>query len=366
MAFDVVRRRAEEFGEGDRSWILSGLRGVGKTVLLNELLDQVSSRGWITAKVEAGPSTSLSIALSQSLLRGLRTATGRYPEPRLRRLLGIFKAFSVKVDPAGNFSLGVDVQPVAGVADSGRLSDDLAAMFDALGETARDLGTGVIVLIDELQEATAADMAALNTAVHLIGQAEVALPVMVVGAGLPSLPAQLAEATSYAERLYDYRPIGLLEDAAARDALTVPARDRGVEWSDDGLAAAVGAAGGYPYFIQAIGKQVWDLAARSPISLHDVELGLAEARREVDDGLYRSRWERATPGQRQLLRALAELSGDGPAAVAEVAKALGKRRTSDISVARDEVINKGLAYAPDRGLLAFTVPGMHDFILRQP
>lgn len=366
VAFDVVRRRAEEFGEGDRSWILSGLRGVGKTVLLNELLDQVSSRGWITAKVEAGPSTSLSIALSQSLLRGLRTATGRYPEPRLRRLLGIFKAFSVKVDPSGNFSLGVDVQPVSGVADSGRLSDDLAAMFDALGETARDLGTGVIVLIDELQEATAADMAALNTAVHLTGQAEVALPVMVVGAGLPSLPAQLAEATSYAERLYDYRPIGLLEEAAARDALTVPARDRGVEWSDDGLAAAVGAAGGYPYFIQAIGKQVWDLAARSPISLHDVDLGLAEARREVDDGLYRSRWERATPGQRQLLRALAELSGDGPAAVAEVAKALGKRRTSDISVARDEVINKGLAYAPDRGLLAFTVPGMHAFILRQP
>lgn len=362
----MLRRRAEEFGEGDRSWILSGLRGVGKTVLLNELLEQVSTRGWISAKVEASASSSLSIALSQSLLRGLRTATGRYPEHRLRRLLGVFKAFSVKVDPSGNVSLGVDVQPIPGVADSGRLSEDLAALFETLGETARDLGTGVIVLIDELQEATSQDMAALNAAVHLIGQAEVPLPVAVVGAGLPSLPAQLAEATSYAERLYDYRPIGLLDDPAARDALTVPSRERGVEWGEDGLGPALAAAGGYPYFIQAIGKHVWDVAVRSPISLDDVELGLAEARREVDDGLYRSRWERATPAQRVLLRALATLGGGGAAPVGEIARSLGKRRTSDISVARDEVIDKGLAYAPEKGLLAFTVPGMHDFVLRQP
>jgi hypothetical protein len=194
----------------------------------------------------------------------------------------------------------------------------------------------------------------------------VPLPVAVVGAGLPSLPAQLAEATSYAERLYDYRPIGLLDDVAASEALTVPARDRGVEWSDDGLAAATATARGYPYFIQAIGKQVWDVAVRSPISLADVELGLIEARREVDDGLYRSRWERATAAQRDLLRALATLGGDGPAPVGDIARSLGKRRTSDLSVARNEVIDKGLAYAPERGLLAFTVPGMHDFILRQP
>ena len=365
-AFDVLRRRAEDFGEGDRSWIVSGLRGVGKTVLLNELLDQVNTRGWISAKVEASASSSLSLALSRSLLRGLRTATGRYPEPRLRRLLGIFKAFSFKVDPSGNVSVGIDVQPIQGVADSGRLSEDLTALFEALGETARDLGTGVIVLIDELQEATPADMAALNTAMHAIGQTDVPLPVLLVGAGLPSLPAQLAEATSYAERLYDYRPIGLLDDAAAHDALTVPARERGVEWDDDGLTAAITAAGGYPYFIQAIGKQVWDVASRSPISSGDVDLGLAEARREVDDGLYRSRWERATPAQRELLRALARLGGDGPAPVADIAAALGRRRTSDVSVARDEVINKGLAYAPERGLLAFTVPGMHEFIARQP
>lgn len=365
-AFDVVRRRAEELNEGDRSWILNGLRGVGKTVLLTELLNRVSGRGWFSAKVEAGATASLSVSLGQSLLRALRTATGRHPEPRLRRLLGIFKAFSLRVDPIGTVSLGVDVQPIQGIADSGRFSDDLAALFDALGETARDLGIGVLVLIDELQEATAAELAALNTAVHHVGQADVPLPLIVVGAGLPSLPSQLAEATSYAERLYDYRSVGLLDAAAARQALTVPAKERGVDWDEEGLAAAVGTAGGYPYFIQAIGKHVWDNARTSPISLEDVEVGLADAGREVDDGLYRSRWERATPAQRDLLHALAALARDGAAAVADIARFMDKARTSDISVARDELIKKGLAYAPERGILAFTVPGMHEFIVRQP
>ncbi|MGH9278418.1 MAG: hypothetical protein ACRD12_10000 [Acidimicrobiales bacterium] len=146
----------------------------------------------------------------------------------------------------------------------------------------------------------------------------------------------------------------------------MPATERGVAWAEDGAEAAVRTAGGYPYFIQAIGKHVWDNARRSPIAVDDVEVGLAEARREVDDGLYRSRWERATPAQRDLLRALAARGGDGPAAVADIAKSMGKSRTSDISVARNELIKKGLTYVPERGLLAFTVPGMHEFIDRQP
>ena len=364
--FYVVRRRAEELGEGDRSWVLNGLRGVGKTVLLNELLSQVSDRGWITAKVEAGASASLSVSLSQALVRGMRTATGRHPEPRLKRLLGVFKAFSVTVDPTGAVALGIDVDPVRGVADSGRFADDLAALFEVLGETARDLRIGVLILIDELQEATPEELRALNTAVHHLGQADRPLPLTFVGAGLPSLPAQLAEATSYAERLYDHRHIRLLREQASHDALTVPARERGVDWASDGLAAAIATARGYPYFLQSVGKHVWNNARRSPIDVEDVELGLVDARREVDDGLYRSRWERATPAQRDLLGALAGIGAEGPATVAEIAKAMGKPRTSDISVARDELIKKGLVYAPERGLLAFTVPGMHDFINRQP
>lgn len=364
-AFGVVRGRAEELGEGDRSWVLHGLRGVGKTVLLNELLAQVSDRGWITAKVEAGATPSLSVALSRALVGGLRTATGRHPEPPLRRLVGVFKAFSIKVDPTGAVAVGVDVEPIKGIADSGRLAGDLAALFEVLGETARDLGIGVLVLVDELQEADAEELAAVNTAVHDLGQAPAPLPLAFVGAGLPSLPAQLADATSYAERLYDYRPVGLLGSEASRDALTVPTRQRDVEWDHDGLEAAVEAAGGYPYFLQSVGKHVWDHARSSPIDLDDVTVGLADARREIDEGLYRSRWERATRSQREVLRAVAQVGGTGAATVAEIARAMGKRRTSDISVARDELIKKGLLYAPERGLLAFTVPGMDDFIDRQ-
>lgn len=363
--FETARRRAEELGEGDRSWVLTGLRGVGKTVLLNELLGQVSNQGWITAKVEAGGQAALSVALARALVKGMRTATGRHPESVLRRLLGVFTAFSVKVDPTGSVALGVEVDAVRGVADSGRFAEDLAALFEVLGETARDLGVGVLILVDELQEASSAELTAVNTAVHQLGQAEVPLPVMFVGAGLPSLPAQLAEATSYAERLYDYRLIGLLDDTAARAALVVPVEARGVQWGAEGLQEAVDVARGYPYFLQAVGKHVWDSAVRDPITVDDVRVGLEHARREVDEGLYRSRWERATPAQRELLRALARLGGPGDAAVSELAVELGRARASDLSVARDELIKKGLVYAPQRGRLAFTVPGMDGFIERQ-
>jgi hypothetical protein len=307
----------------------------------------------------------LSVALSRALVRGMRTATGRYPEPRLRRLLGVFKAFSLKADATGTVSLGVEVDPIRGVADSGRFADDLGALFEVMAETARELGIGVLILVDELQEADPEELAAVNTALHHLGQGEVPLPLMLVGAGLPSLPAQLADATSYAERLYDYRPVGLLDDQAAIDALTRPTHALGVEWDDPALEMAADVAGGYPYFLQAIGKHVWDNAISSPISVDDVRVGMRDARREVDDGLYRSRWERATPAQRDLLRALADLAGDGAATVSALASRMQKSRTSDLSVARNELIKKGLVYAPERGVLAFTVPGMDEFVLRQ-
>jgi hypothetical protein len=365
-AFTVVRRRVDELGEGDRGWILHGLRGVGKTVLLNELLAQVSDRGWIAAKVEVTPATPLPVALASALVRSMRMATGRHPEPRLRRLLGVFKAFSLQFDPpSGRVSLGVEVDPVAGVADTGRFADDLAMLFEVLGETSRDLGVGTLILVDELQEASLADLSAVNTAVHQMGQWDLPLPVVFVGAGLPSLPAQLAEATSYAERLYDYRPVGLLDATGAAAALTRPTQAYGVSWEPDALAAALAIAGGYPYFLQEVGKHVWDAARSSTFNLDDVSVGGQFARQEVDEGLYRSRWERATPAQRKLLKAMGELGGDNPVAISDLAAAMGKRRVSDLSVARNEVIKKGLLYAPERGQLAFTVPGMHAFIARQ-
>jgi hypothetical protein len=365
-AFDIVRRRAEEHGEGDRGWVLNGLRGVGKTVLLNALLAQVSEKGWIAAKVEATPGTPLSVALSHALVKAMRTATGRHPQPALRRLLGVFKAFSLQFNPAtGTLSLGADIDAVRGVADSGRFADDLAALFEVLGETSAELGIGTLILVDELQEATPEELIAVNTAVHLLGQGPVPLPVTFVGAGLPSLPAQLADATSYAERLYDYRPIGLLDDASARQALVGPCAQLGVSWSDDALDEALAVAGGYPYFLQTIGKHVWDAAASSPITIDDVGVGGGFAKQEVDEGLYRSRWERATPAQKELLRALGVIGGEDAAPISELVTAMGKRRVSDLSVARNELIKKGLVFAPERGLLAFTVPGMSEFIARQ-
>jgi hypothetical protein len=299
------------------------------------------------------------------LVSGLRTTTGRHPERRLRRLLGVFKAFSVTIDPSGALGFGIDVEPVRGIADSGRFAEDLAGLFQTLGETARDLGTGVLILIDELQEASAAELTALNTAAHEIGQADVPVPLALIGAGLPSLPAELAVATSYAERLYEYRSVGLLDEEAARDALVVPTREREVRWLPAALDRAADEARGYPYFVQAIGKHVWDHARRTPITPEDVEVGLRHARREVDEGLYLVRWDRATHAQRELLRAVAACAVEGAAAVSDVAAAMGRRRASDLSVARTEVIRKGLVYAPERGMLAFTVPGMREFIARQ-
>jgi hypothetical protein len=364
-SFDIVRRRAEELGEGDRSWVLHGLRGVGKTALLNELDAMVSSRGWISAKVEATPATPLAVSLASSLVKSMRSATGRHPEPGLRRLLGIFKGFSVKVDPStGAFSLGADIAALPG-ADSGRLSEDLATLFAVLGETARDLGVGTLIMVDELQEATGEELTAVNTAVHALGQGGEPLPVLFVGAGLPSLPAQLAEATSYAERLYEYRPVGLLTTVDSTAALTVPTTAQGVSWDDDALDAALAIAAGYPYFLQEVGKHVWDVSPGPQITVDDVEVGGEFARREVDEGLYRARWERATGAQRALLHAMSDLGGDGAVTVADLVAPMNKNRVQDLSVARTELIRKGLLYAPERGQLAFTVPGMSAFIQKQ-
>jgi len=363
-AFDVTRRRCEELGEGDRPWVIHGLRGVGKTVLLGELLSQVSARGWIVAKVEVAAGRPLPVALARELQRALRTATGRHEPGRLRRLLAVFSAFSLSLDPTGGLSVGLDIAPERGTADSGDLGVDLTALFEALGEAARDLGIGALVLVDELQEAQTDELRALNTAVHQLGQGERPLPVIVVAAGLPSLPRLLAEVTSYAERMYDYRPLGSLDRPAAAAALTRPADALDVAWAPAALDVALDSAQGYPYLLQATGKHVWDVAVRSPISAEDAHLGVSAARAEVDDGLYRSRWERATPRQRALLRAIATLGGSEPVAVADLARELG-RPTSGLSVAREEVLRKGLVYVPQRGFLRFSVPGMHAFVLRQ-
>jgi hypothetical protein len=300
--------------------------------------------------------------IAQALNQALRAATGRgRGREALGRALSVFKSFSLRASPDGSFALGIDAEPALGRADTGDLEVDLTELLTDVGESAADLQAGTVIFVDEMQDLAKPDLAAVAGACHETGQRN--LPVAVVGAGLPNLPTALTEAKSYAERLFAYRTIGALDREAATAALVRPAAALDVEWSSPALDLVLDRTQGFPYFVQAFGREIWDYAAGSPISAADAEVGIDVARRELDIGFFGSRWERATGGQRLYLRGLAE-TGDGPASSAEVARRMG-RRPSDVSVARDQLIRKGLLYAPDRGTIAFTVPGMAEFVRRQ-
>lgn len=354
--------------EGDRPLIISGLRGVGKTVLLNELVSRAAdSRRWITVKIEAVNGRSLALQLSQALHTAIRRqmSMGDHLAEKLRRAAGALRSFQVKVDPAGTYSFGFDIQPLTGIADSGRLETDLRELLEELGAAARALDMGVLLAIDELQEAPPADLNALNVALHEIGQSARPMPILFIGTGLPSLPAVLADATSYAERLFDYRRLDLLTDAETRQALQGPTEKLGVAWDDDAIELALDTVGGYPYFAQSCGRHVWDVRAHPEIiTVEDARIGTSRAQDEVDRGLYQSRWDRATPAQREVMRAMA-LDDGRPSSIQDLVARTGKKRTSDLSVSRRELIRNGHVYSPDRGYLAFTVPGMSSFIERR-
>ncbi len=363
-AFDILIRRCET-GIGDRGLVLYGLRGVGKTVLINEFQAMAERRDWITVKVEAAGGKSVLPMLVQSLHRSLRTSASHFSVKRVLASLRVFRSFSVKVDPSGSYSFGVDVEPLAGHADSGDATRDLGDLLRQLGDTSRDLGVGTLLLIDEMQDVPAAELKALNAAAHDIGQGAEPMPVVMCGAGLPSLPEVLSRATSYAERLYEFIALGPLGHEAASDAITVPSLTLDVRWKPEALNAVHTFSAGYPYLLQTAGKYVWDYAASSPVGRADAEAGLVAARREIDAGLYRARWQRATPAQRQVMRAIADLTNEEPVTTAAVAQGVGRPR-QELSVPRDQLIKKGLVYAPERGLIAFTVPGMADYVRRQP
>ncbi|WP_026545544.1 ATP-binding protein [Arthrobacter sp. 35/47] len=354
--------------EGERPVIISGLRGVGKTVLLNDFVRRAhESPRWIAIKLEATAGRSLSQMIALELhteLRKLMT-TGEHVREAFAKALRVFRSFQLKVDPAGTYSFGFDVEPEPGVADTGDLERDIRELFEEIGLAARSIDSGVLIAIDELQEAPTSDLNALNVALHILGQSAWPVPLIFIGTGLPSLPAVLADATSYAERLYDYRSLDLLGDDETKKALVHPAEQRSVSWDPTALELAVRTSGGYPYFVQACGKHVWDVRAEvDHIAVEDAEIGAAKAREEVDRGLYQSRWERATPAQREVMKAMAE-DADNPSAIQDLVVRTGKVRTSDLSVSRRELIKNGHIYAPDRGFVAFTVPGMADFIQRK-
>ena len=346
--------------------VLTGLRGVGKTVLLNTFRSMAIGRLWGTGKIEARPDQSIRRPVAGALHMAVRELAPRHRAPeRIDYLLGVLKAFAARSAQARGrpeAALRIDALLVRGRADSGDLEIDLTELFADAASVATDLGVGIALFVDEMQDVPAADVSALCAACHELSQTSG--PLIVVGAGLPHLPSVLSASKSYSERLFRYVRIDRLDREAADLALIAPAEREGVEFKPNALDALYQAADGYPYFVQAYGKVTWDVAAASPISADDVAVAAPEAEAELAVGFFGSRYERATPAEREYMRAMAML-GDEPVQTAQVAEELG-RKPSSVSPARDSLIKKGLIYSSERGLIAFTVPHFGRFLRAQP
>jgi hypothetical protein len=375
-AFEVVLERVAR-ARPERSLVLTGLRGVGKTVLLNTLRSQAISRLWGTGKIEARPDQSLRRPLSAALHMAVRELAPRHRAPdRIDDFLGVLKAFALRSSPTNRpasaklrdrWQPGIDVPAATGRADSGDIEIDLVELFTDAAGIGTDVGTGIALFIDEMQDVQADDVSALCAACHELSQT--GAPLIVVGAGLPHLPAVLSASKSYSERLFRYQRIDRLDRDSADQALTAPAGREGVEYDSKALDALYEASGGYPYFVQAYGKATWDHAPRSPITVDDVRVAAPEAEAELGVGFFGSRYERATPAEREYLRSMAALAASddmqGAVPTAEIAKLLG-RRPASLSPARDALIKKGLIYSGERGTVAFTVPHFGRYLRGQP
>src|SRR5215467_13714231 len=365
--FEIVLERVAR-ARPERSMVLTGLRGVGKTVLLNTFRSMALQRLWGTGKLEARPDQSIRRPVAAALHMAVRELAPRHRAPdRIDAFLGVLKAFALRDPKAPKGSsvtaqFGIDVPATRGRADSGDLEVDLTELFADAASVAGDLGVGIALFLDEMQDVPAPDVSALCAACHELSQA--GGPLIVVGAGLPHLPSVLSASKSYSERLFSYVRIDRLDREAADFALLAPARREGADFEPAALDALYAAADGYPYFVQAYGKVTWDVAASSPVTAHDVGVAGPVAAGELAVGFFGSRYERATPAEREYMRAMAML-GDEPVQTAQVAEELG-RKPSSVSPARDNLIKKGLIYSSERGLIAFTVPHFGRFLRAQP
>ena len=373
--FDVVLERVAR-GRPERSLVLTGLRGVGKTVLLNTLRSQAIGRLWGTGKIEARPDQSLRRPVAAALHMAVRELAPRHRAPdRIDEFLGVLKAFALRSTPPtaklrDRWQPGIDVPAASGRADSGDIEIDLGELFSDAAAVATDVGTGIALFIDEMQDLGPDDVSALCAACHELSQA--GGPLIVVGAGLPHLPAVLSAAKSYSERLFRYQRIDRLDRIAADQALCAPAEREEVEYEQKALDLLYEKSGGYPYFVQAYGKATWDHAPRTPITAADVRVAAPEAESELAVGFFGSRFERATPAEREYMRAMAALSAAEPGddmdlavPTAEIARSL-ERKPASLSPARDALIKKGLIYSGERGTVAFTVPHFGRYLRAQP
>lgn len=357
IALDRIRG-----GLAAKSLLLVGLRGVGKTVLLNRIRNDAEARGFATLFVEAPEKRSLPALLAgplrAALLRLDRIAAGGDLARRALRTLGSFiGAMRLKF---GDLEFGVDLGAEPGVADTGDLEHDLAELLAAVAAAARSRGTAVVLFIDELQYVEQEQLAALITALHRCAQQS--LPVTLVGAGLPQLVGQTGRAKSYAERLFEFPQIGPLSREAARQALQAPAARHGVAYAENALAGILRRTQAYPYFLQEWGKHSWNCAEKSPITRADVDLASELAIADLDASFFRVRFDRLTPSERRYLRAMAEL-GPGPHRSGDIAAQLGARVQS-VAPLRAALIGKGMVYSPSHGDTGFTVPLFDQYMRR--
>ena len=335
-------------GKPAKSMMLVGLRGVGKTVLLDQMMKDAEASGVVTIRIEAPEGKSLPAALAPQLRLGLlklsRMEKAKDVAIRgLRALAGFVGKMKVTYN---DIEVGLDYEPEPGLADNGDLEGDLTMLLEQVGRAAQAASTLVAIFIDELQYVPERQMAALISALHRCAQLQ--LPLVVVGAGLPQLRGRMGDAKSYAERLFDFPAIGPLDAADAADAIVKPAQDEGVDVDDDAVALIVHYTKGYPYFLQEWGKHAWDVAHVSPITRLDVETASTEAIATLDESFFRVRFDRLTPTEKRYLRAMAEL-GSGPHRSGDIAAKLG-RESSSLGPVRSSLISKGMVWSPTRCL----------------
>lgn len=357
VAIERVRR-----GLPTKSILMVGLRGVGKTVLLDRMRDDAEGAGIQTLRIEAPENRSLPAILApqlrQALLRLSRNEKARNLAQRaLRALTGFAKSLKVKYE---DIEVGFDFDAEPGLADNGDLEHDLQALLESAGAAAQEAGTALAIFADELQYVKEDELAALITALHRTAQRR--LPVVLVGAGLPQLRGRMGRAKSYAERLFDFPEIGPLPPDATKLAIAKPAKDQGVEVISEALDLIVQKTRGYPYFVQEWGKHSWDAAQASPITQTDVENASTAAIAALDESFFRVRFDRLTPAEKRYLRAMAEL-GPGPHRSGDIADKL-KRNVTALGPTRNKLISKGMIWSPNHGDTAFTVPMFDEFMHR--
>jgi hypothetical protein len=356
--FGTTVRRALARRPG-KSVMPIGLRGVGKTVLLNRFAEIAEQEGLVVGQIEAPESGDFGTLLANRLRKILLGYDNERKSAKVFKALRVLKTFSLQL-PDGSV-VTLDVDALAGSADSGDLSADVTDLLVAAGEAAAERDSGILLAVDEVQYLTEGELAALITAIHRTTQQD--LPVVLVGAGLPQLPGLAGDARSYAERLFEFPVLGSLEAADARAAIQIPASDRGVEFTDGAVTAIVRLSHGYPYFLQEWAYHVWNAAEESPVDRELVDRVTPAVMKHLDENFFLVRFDRLTPGEKKYLRAMAEL-GPGPHRSGDIAGQLGVRVES-VAPRRSGLIVKGMVFSPAHGDTAFTVPLFDDFLRRE-